>query len=209
MDIFIPVLKLAFELNGIYHYEPIHGPTKLSQIQNNDQRKFQACLERGIELCIIDSSSLSYFKESNALPYLKIIQKIIDQKIKAEGIELSVMPLVVYDYDVSKCTNNLNKVKSCKHCNNEFVYSQTPKQVFCTKKCNTEYRQKNSRIYSQMLRQKEEIKTGIEKGLSWKTICNNIGFQKCSGGYYYAIKKIIDEINLDLQNKKTQASLKT
>ena len=81
LDIYIPSLKLAFELNGIYHYEPIHGADKLTKIQNNDHRKFQACLERNIELCIIDSSKLCYFKESNAKPYLEIVQKILDQKI--------------------------------------------------------------------------------------------------------------------------------
>ena len=56
LDIYIPGLKLAFELNGIFHYEPIYGKDKLDSIQTNDSRKFQACLEHGIELCIIDSS---------------------------------------------------------------------------------------------------------------------------------------------------------
>ena len=53
LDIYVPLLKLAFELNGIYHYEPIHGIKKLTAIQNNDHRKFQACLERNIELYIM------------------------------------------------------------------------------------------------------------------------------------------------------------
>lgn len=56
LDIYIPSLKLAFELNGIFHYEPIFGKEKLDQIRNNDGRKFQACIENGIELCIIDTS---------------------------------------------------------------------------------------------------------------------------------------------------------
>lgn len=88
LDIYIPSLKLAFELNGIYHYEPIHGDKRLSQIQNNDNRKFQACLEKGIELCIIDTSKLSYFKETNAILFFNIIHSILCKKMEqAKGIE--------------------------------------------------------------------------------------------------------------------------
>lgn len=82
LDIYIPSLKLAFELNGIFHYEPIYGKDKLSSIQNNDNRKIQACLEKGIELCIIDSSSLTYFKEKKVIKYLDIIKNIIELKSK-------------------------------------------------------------------------------------------------------------------------------
>lgn len=81
LDIYIPSLKLAFELNGIFHYEAIFGADKLDKIKNNDQRKFQACLENNIELCIIDSSKLKYFKEINAKPYLDIICGIINKKL--------------------------------------------------------------------------------------------------------------------------------
>jgi hypothetical protein len=79
LDIYIPSLKLAFELNGIYHYEPIHGQGKLDQIQNNDHRKFAACQEHGIGLCIIDTSSFDYFKPGRAKKFLDIIVKLIDE----------------------------------------------------------------------------------------------------------------------------------
>jgi hypothetical protein len=81
LDIYIPSMKLAFELNGIFHYEPIYGDKKLNQIQNNDTRKFQACLEKGIEMCIIDVSSLSYFKPANAKKFLDIVCGLIDSKM--------------------------------------------------------------------------------------------------------------------------------
>jgi hypothetical protein len=81
LDIYIPSLKLAFELNGIFHYEPIFGKEKLKYIQNNDSRKFQACLEQGIELCVIDTSKFTYFKENKANEYLNIINNIINLKL--------------------------------------------------------------------------------------------------------------------------------
>lgn len=77
LDIYIPSLKLAFELNGIFHYEPIFGQEKLTQIQNNDNRKFQACLENGISLCIIDTSHQKKFTEKSSEKFLKIITNII------------------------------------------------------------------------------------------------------------------------------------
>lgn len=81
LDIHLPSLNLAFELNGIFHYEPIYGKDKLASIKNNDNRKFQACLEHNIELVIIDSSSLKYFKPINCQKYLDIILSIIDRKL--------------------------------------------------------------------------------------------------------------------------------
>lgn len=81
LDIYISEIKLAIELNGIFHYEPIFGPDKLNKIKNNDDRKFQACLERGIELLIIDASQLKYFKPANAQKYLDIIINVIDKKL--------------------------------------------------------------------------------------------------------------------------------
>lgn len=81
LDIYFPVLKLGVELNGVFHYEPIYGQEKLLQIANNDNRKFQACIERGIELCIIDTSQFTHFKLSKAHRYLKIITDILDTKM--------------------------------------------------------------------------------------------------------------------------------
>lgn len=81
LDIYIPSLKLAFELNGIFHYEPIYGPEKLANMQTNDARKSQACLERGIELCIIDVSHQKYFKEQSSMKFFGIVKNVIDLKL--------------------------------------------------------------------------------------------------------------------------------
>lgn len=82
LDIYIPSLKLAFELNGIFHYEPIFGESKLNSIQQNDANKFQKCQEHGISLCIIDTSSQKYFKEQSSIKFLNIIKNIIDEKLQ-------------------------------------------------------------------------------------------------------------------------------
>lgn len=81
LDIYIPALSLAFELNGIFHYQPIYGARKLGQIQDNDQNKYKACLDHQIDLCIIDVSGLNYFKIDNAKKYLTIILGIIKERL--------------------------------------------------------------------------------------------------------------------------------
>jgi hypothetical protein len=91
LDFYIPSLNIAFELNGIFHYEPIYGPNQLQKIQNNDKRKFQACVEKGIELCIIDTSQQKYFKIETSQKFFNIIIEIIEHKLRlkkvGEGIE--------------------------------------------------------------------------------------------------------------------------
>lgn len=81
LDIYIPSLKVAFELNGVFHYEPIFGTTKLQQMQNKDQYKLHACTTAGIDLCVIDTSADLYFKPKASQRYLDIITKIIDERM--------------------------------------------------------------------------------------------------------------------------------
>lgn len=90
LDIYIPSLKLAFELNGIFHYEPIYGKDKLNEIKNNDERKFQACLEKGIEFCIVDTSKQERFTKSSSTKYLEIITSVINKVVKVQARTESV-----------------------------------------------------------------------------------------------------------------------
>lgn len=86
LDLYIPSLKLAFEFNGVFHYEPIYGDEKLKKIKSNDDRKFQACIENKIELCIIDVSKIIYFKPKTSEYFLKIITDLINKKLDAEPL---------------------------------------------------------------------------------------------------------------------------
>ena len=80
IDIYIPSLNLAFELNGIVHYEPIYGVDKLQYIQNNDVSKTKACHDAKIDLCVIDVSAQKYVKPSTSQKYLDIIANIINNR---------------------------------------------------------------------------------------------------------------------------------
>ena len=87
LDIYIPSVNLAFEINGIFHYKPIFGVRKFKQIKNNDSLKLKACRERNIELHIIDASGLKYFEKQSAEKYLNLINDIIKKNLGLVGLE--------------------------------------------------------------------------------------------------------------------------
>ena len=81
LDFYFPDLKLAIELNGIFHYEPIYGKDKLTKIQNNDKQKSILCYENGIEFAIIDSSTCSYLTQQQKNKYWNIFDSILQKVI--------------------------------------------------------------------------------------------------------------------------------
>lgn len=81
LDIYIPELHLAFELNGIFHYEPIFSHDKLTKIKNNDNQKIIESYKHNIELIVLDVSKLSYFIFKNAIKYYLIIKELITKNI--------------------------------------------------------------------------------------------------------------------------------
>jgi hypothetical protein len=82
LDIYIPSLNIAFELNGIFHYEPIFGVDKLKKISKNDLNKSKACIDAKIDLCIIDTSYQKRFTISSSQKFLTIIVDIINSRMQ-------------------------------------------------------------------------------------------------------------------------------
>ncbi len=75
LDIYIPSLQLAFELNGIFHYEPIFGKEKL------DKKKILFCKNKKIKLFVLNTSKITYFKPNKAYSFLEEIKSIINSNL--------------------------------------------------------------------------------------------------------------------------------
>lgn len=82
LDIYCPDLRIAIELNGIVHYEPIYGQDKFERIQDNDKQKLIECYKHGIELAVIDVSQCKYMTNKISEKYYNIIRDIIIRSLK-------------------------------------------------------------------------------------------------------------------------------
>jgi hypothetical protein len=78
LDIYIPELRMAFELNGVFHYIPIYGKDTLEKIQNRDKNKNIICEQIGIELITINLGDCNFSKTYAKYIYQQIF-KLIDQ----------------------------------------------------------------------------------------------------------------------------------
>lgn len=83
---------MAIEFNGIHHYKPIYGQSKLERIQKNDRQKIKSCQEKNIELYIYDISSIKCFTPKKGISYLEEITDLIYEKAGSTRIELVSTP---------------------------------------------------------------------------------------------------------------------
>lgn len=77
IDIYIPALRFGVELNGILHYEPIYGTDKFERIQRNDRQKVALCRDNGIELCVLDISSVKNWSARKLDEYAKLVVDLV------------------------------------------------------------------------------------------------------------------------------------
>ncbi len=77
LDIYIPSLNIAIELNGIFHYKPIYGLEKFNKIIINDINKIKECNKNNIKLYTIDTSTHSRVNKKTSIKYINKIVGII------------------------------------------------------------------------------------------------------------------------------------
>lgn len=65
IDIYLPTLKLAIELNGPVHYLPIYGEERLESVKNKDARKCLELQQLGITQLTFDISHLQTTKKTD------------------------------------------------------------------------------------------------------------------------------------------------
>ena len=92
LDIYIPSLKLAFEIQGIFHYEPIFGQEKLDQIQKNDLEKVKKCKALGIKLICIDTRKQKTFSKISSTEFLNIVVQSLGLEPNSSGSQPVVLP---------------------------------------------------------------------------------------------------------------------
>lgn len=78
LDFYFPEIRLAIELNGIVHYEPIYGKGTFERTQNRDKQKLLFCCEAGIELIIVPN--LGNFSKRTSEMMWEIIKAIISSR---------------------------------------------------------------------------------------------------------------------------------
>jgi hypothetical protein len=80
LDIHIPSLNLAFEINGVFHYEDVFNNGLLVRRLELDEKKRQLCIENKITLIEIDTREQKYFTEKSSKKYLEMVTKTINAK---------------------------------------------------------------------------------------------------------------------------------
>jgi len=88
LDIYFPDLKLAFEINGIFHYKPIYGAKVLAATQLNDHKKRVGCVKMKIKLYVIDVSTMKQFRPSRGQPVLDKLVSIINKRLLSKSISI-------------------------------------------------------------------------------------------------------------------------
>ena len=77
VDLYFPTIKVAVEINGRHHYEPIHGMDRFNETIKNDNAVASCCYEQGILLVVFNTSEMGHFSMQKGEQYAKPLLDII------------------------------------------------------------------------------------------------------------------------------------
>lgn len=77
VDIYLPTIKVAVEVNGTHHYKPIFGEKRFEETIKNDQAVESCCYRYGILLVIMNMKDMDHFNERDASQHAKALLDII------------------------------------------------------------------------------------------------------------------------------------
>ena len=140
LDIYIPKLKLAFQINGIFHYQPIYGQEKLNKMKTNDLKKIQLCKQNNIQLITIDISKLKKFKHKQADQYFQIIKNKINSVYTRKDDQITI-DRSIQEIQI-KQGKKVKQYQVCQNCEEQF-FSDRKKQRFCCVQCTITFQQNN------------------------------------------------------------------
>jgi hypothetical protein len=92
LDIYIPEINYAIEINGITHYEPIYGESIFKRRIEIDQQKLEECKNKNIKLDILNVSRDRNYPNILRKRYLEIKNLILE---RLKSIEFSTNELVI------------------------------------------------------------------------------------------------------------------
>jgi len=90
IDILVPHLKTIIEVNGISHYEPIHGEEKLDKKKASDKKKYGLLLSKGYCIIVVKHvvKTVSEAYHRNLLKKVKEVLGAIEAKFPPSGSRL-------------------------------------------------------------------------------------------------------------------------
>ena len=109
LDIYIPSLKLAFEINGIIHYKPIYGKKRLEEAECNDKYKSKICLEKGIKLYTINSSEQKFGDLEMSDVFLNNITNSINERMSS--LDLLLNQILLLDQMIARAKEKLSNIR--------------------------------------------------------------------------------------------------
>lgn len=77
LDFYFPQLKLAIEVNGFLHFQPIYGFDKLKRIQEIDREKVEKCFQADIKLYILDVSQEFHLTQEVKEKHRETVKKLV------------------------------------------------------------------------------------------------------------------------------------